>query len=83
MSYRVELTRSAENDLDSLPQMVQDRIWRRILALGDNPWPPGTVKIGAHRYRLRAGDYRAIYDVDDRAQRVLIRRAGHRKDIYR
>lgn len=83
MTYRVEMTRSAERDLNALPRAA-DRIRARIVGLAEDPRPRGSIKIGPpNRRRLRIGDYRAIYDVDDRAQLVVIREAGHRKDIYR
>ena len=84
MSYRVELSRRAERDLSGLLRAVADRVRLRIFTLADDPRPRGSAKIASpDRWRLRVGDYRAIYDIDDRAQLVIVQRVGHRKDVYR
>lgn len=84
MSYRVELSRLAERNLGALPNTIAERIRPRLLALAQDPRPRGSIKIGQpERRRLRIGDYRAFYDVDDGAQHVMVVRVGHRKDVYR
>lgn len=83
MSYRVDRSRLAEHQLAALPSAVRERIRPHVLALAEEPRPRGSRKIGpGDRRRLRVGDYRVIYDVDDRSQTVTVR-VGHRKDIYR
>lgn len=55
-----------------------------IDALAEDPKPPGAIKLqGREGYRLRVGDYRVLYRVDDEAQEVLITRVGHRRNVYR
>ncbi|WP_404980599.1 type II toxin-antitoxin system RelE family toxin [Carboxydichorda subterranea] len=50
----------------------------------DNPRPPGVRKLtGRDGWRLRVGDYRVIYDVDDESRRVTVLHIGHRRDVYR
>ncbi|MHB0887045.1 MAG: type II toxin-antitoxin system RelE family toxin [Bacillota bacterium] len=56
----------------------------RIQALSDNPRPPGGEKLsGQERYRIRQGDYRILYEVDDARQAVTIVKIGHRREVYR
>ena len=84
MAYRVKLKRSAEKELDALQTNVRDRIIKRLLALEDNPRPSGIKKLqGEESYRLRVGDYRLLYTVDDRVKKVLILAVGHRREVYR
>lgn len=84
MPYRVEITTSAERDLKRLPKPVAQRIGRRLLALADQPRPRGVKKLKPSPfYRLRVGDYRVIYEVDDKAQQVRILRIRHRREVYR
>lgn len=74
---------SARRDLDSLDPQVFRRIKPRILALGANPRPGGCVKLTAGEgYRIRAGDYRVLYRVDDRS-RIVFYRVKHRREAYR
>ena len=86
MSYTIQFKPAAVRDLRKLPKAVQKRIAAEIDALACNPRPPGidTLKgeAGAF-YRLRVGDYRVIYQVQDRPLLVLVLRAGHRREVYR
>ena len=61
------------------------RIRDRIETLADNPRPPGTVKLTAedNLYRVRVGDYRIVYRIEDKRLVVLIVRIGHRREVYR
>ena len=66
------------------PAQLHDRISRKLLELEDNPRPHGIQKLhGQDRYRIRIGDYRVLYIIDDRAQTVEIVAVGHRRDVYR
>lgn len=82
--YRLLIKRSAERDLRRLPRPIFQRINRRLLALGEDPRPPGVRKLkGAlEGWRLRVGDYRVVYLIDDTAQSVTIVRVRHRRDVY-
>ncbi len=82
--YELLVKRSAEKELKQLNDADHDRIVKRLLALADNPRPVGSVKLAGHEiYRLRIGNYRALYTVDDRAKIIEIISVGHRKEIYR
>lgn len=85
MSYRIEFVRSAERSLASLPQSDQRQIAKRVEALSQNPRPPGTKKLrgSEHTYRIRVGDYRVIYVVEDERVIVTVVRIAHRRDVYR
>ncbi len=83
--YHLRLKRTAETDLRRLPKPLFERINERILALRKDPRPPGVRKLeGAlEGWRIRVGDYRVIYQIDDAAQIVTIVRVRHRRDVYR
>jgi mRNA interferase RelE/StbE len=81
---QIELTRAAERGLAALPKPVQRRMDAAILALAEEPHPHGSKKLRGEEslYRIRIGDYRAIYRVDDDRLIVLVINVGNRKDIY-
>ncbi|MFC1482569.1 type II toxin-antitoxin system RelE/ParE family toxin [Myxococcota bacterium] len=83
--YRVQLTRAAARDLRGLPRGGQRRIDAAIMSLAEHPRPPGCVKLrGADDlYRVRVGDYRIVYQIEDEVLTVLVIRIGHRRDVYR
>ena len=84
MAYTVILKRSAEKELDRLPVQLHERIARKLLELEDNPRPRGVQKLhGEDGFRIRVGDFRVLYVIDDRAQTVEIVAVGHRRDVYR
>jgi mRNA interferase RelE/StbE len=56
----------------------------RINGLATEPRPPGAEKLSGHeKYRIRQGDYRVLYSIDDGAQTVTVVKIGHRRDVYR
>ena len=83
--YRIESTSAAAKQLRKLPNDVLIRVDQAIFALSANPRPPGIKKLRAQtdRFRIRIGNYRVIYEIDDDKLVVLIVDVGHRKDIYR
>ena len=85
MRYRIEFTSTALRDLRALPRNVQRRIDARILALADNPRPPGVKKLADTEclYRLRVGDYRVVYQILDDRLIIVVVRLGHRREVYR
>lgn len=84
MAYSVRLKPRAERDLDRLPLPVARRIWQRLLDLEEEPRPRGATKLkGEEGYRIRIGDYRVVYLVDDRQLVVDIVRIAHRREAYR
>ena len=84
MPYAVYLKRSAEKELDRLPVEVHDRIVKRLISLRNNPRPPGTKKLfGREGYRIRVGNYRILYIINEKEKKVEIVSVAHRKEVYR
>lgn len=84
MPYTITLKRSAERELDELSDEIFTRITDLIQELELDPRRPGSKKLrGSNSYRVRVGDYRIIYTIDDRLEIVEIVAIGHRRDIYR
>ncbi len=84
MSYSVVFTSSAARDLRRLPEDVRRRVVAALQGLANDPRPPGCVKLsGGDEWRIRVGDYRVVYRVDDTARQVTVTRIGHRRDVYR
>jgi mRNA interferase RelE/StbE len=85
MSCRVITTPQANRQFEKLDRQFQDRVRRAIEALADNPRPMGCVKLSGPEgwYRIRVGDYRIIYDIQDRQLVVIVIRIGHRREVYR
>lgn len=82
-SYSVEVGRSAAKELDALPAKDGLRLLRRIQSLADDPRPPGAIRLSAReRYRLREGDYRILYEIEDRTLRVVVLAVAHSRDAY-
>ncbi|HWQ93242.1 MAG TPA: type II toxin-antitoxin system RelE/ParE family toxin [Clostridia bacterium] len=84
-TYRVELRGSADRELSRLDRQVVERMVQAIDALGEQPRPVGVRKLtGAeHTYRIRVGDYRVVYTIDDARKLVIVERVRHRSDAYR
>jgi mRNA interferase RelE/StbE len=88
LPYQVELTRKAQRQLDALPAKEAVRVARALFELEDNPRPRGAQKLAgtaAPMWRIRVGDYRAIYSVSDPARRVIVLRVARRRpgETYR
>lgn len=84
MAYSLFIEAKADKELGKLPTEVQERIDEAIDGLADDPQPPGSRKLrGRDGRRLRVGDYRVLYAVDDAEMTVTVIRVGHRKDVYR
>ncbi len=83
MSYGLHIVPSVEKEMSRLPTTVQARFSKRILSLGDNPCPRGVRKLsGREEYRLRVGDYRILYVINDRSHTVTILAVGHQREVY-
>jgi mRNA interferase RelE/StbE len=76
------LAASAEKELDGLPSTVVARIVPRIERLAAAPRPPGCKKLrgGDNEWRIRVGDYRIVYEIDDSARTVDVTRIAHRRE---
>ena len=85
MQYSILLRPAAVRDLKSLPFRVRSRSEKAIGRLADDPRPPGTKKlIGFDKeWRLRVGDYRILYIINDAEQQIVIARVAHRREAYR
>lgn len=83
-SYSLEIKFSAQKELDALDNAVFARIDRKILALADNPRPAGCKKLKGHKdhWRIRVGDWRVLYIIDDASRHVSITRVAHRREVY-
>jgi len=83
MRYRVILPKSVQKELDRLPDDTANRVLARLAALETNPRPPDVKELkGRNGWRIRIGDYRAIYEVHDSAFQVLVITVGHRREVY-
>ena len=84
-SYPIEFTRPAERDLRRLDRMMVPRVVQAIDALAQEPRPPGVRKLvgSEHTYRIRVGDYRVVYLLEDKAPGGLVVRIRHRGEVYR
>ena len=85
MPYSISYKPSAAKALRKLHPTEQKRIVRAIEALAMTPRPPGTIQLagGNGELRIRVGDYRVIYDIEDDVLVVLVLRIGHRGDVYK
>jgi mRNA interferase RelE/StbE len=83
--YEVLLERSAERDIRRLTAQVFQRIIPHIKALAEDPKPPGCRKIAGSKndWRIRIGEYRVIYEIDEHAEAVKVMRIRQRKEAYR
>ena len=84
VSYRIEYANGVDKDFRKIPVKFADRIAASIDKLAANPRPPGCVKLVGFdsEYRIRVGDYRIIYQINDNVLVILVLEIGHRKDIY-
>jgi mRNA interferase RelE/StbE len=85
MRYNIDVKPSAKKALAKIPNPHRGRIAKRIDRLADDPRPADAKKLSANAslYRVRVGDYRIIYQVEDDALLVLVVRIGTRGDVYR
>ena len=83
-SYSVLIKASAAKELERLPDKPRRQIAKKIHALAEHPRPVGCEKLtGDELYRIRQGDYRVVYSIEDMALTVLIIRVGNRREVYR
>jgi mRNA interferase RelE/StbE len=85
VNYTVELARSTYSEIRRLPAKVVQRIMEAMQGLQEDPRPPGCKKLAGEfvTFRIRVGDYRVIYEIDDAESKVLVSRIRHRKDAYK
>ena len=85
MAYTILLAPPAERQLKALAPPIQKRLVKRLKTLRDYPRPHGVKKFAGEDdlYRIREGDYRIIYTIEDKKLIVLVVKIGDRKEIYR
>lgn len=82
--YSIFFKESVRKDFAAIPKNDLQRIMERIAALAENPRPPGAEKLsGQEKYRIRQGNYRIIYAIDDGVLIVMVVKVGHRREVYR
>ncbi len=82
--YQVVINKKAQKEIDALPTYIKENVDEHILALGDNPRPAGCIKLKGedNLYRIRVGDYRVVYAIEDEIRIVEIVKVAHRKEVY-
>ena len=84
MTYSLEILRPAQKALSKVSPSHRERIISAISGLSHDPRPVGYIKLsGRDGYRIRVGDYRVIYEIEENRLKVLVIALGHRRDIYR
>lgn len=84
MPYKIFIERNAEKDFRKIPKAIRERINSIIIKLKYNPKPLSVRKISGSEnyYRIRMGDYRIIYEINDKEKKINIFRIRHRKEAY-
>jgi mRNA interferase RelE/StbE len=83
-AYRIFIKNSAARELEGLAKKDLAKVLSRIEALGENPRPAGAEKLaGVELWRIRQGDYRILYSIEDDHLTVWIVKVGQRRDVYR
>ncbi|MDO8793727.1 MAG: type II toxin-antitoxin system RelE/ParE family toxin [Vicinamibacterales bacterium] len=83
-NYRLAVKRSASKEITHLPKVDCQRVVGKIQALARDPRPHGCEKLsGAEKYRVRQGDYRILYEINDSSRTVTVVKVGNRKEVYR
>lgn len=79
------VSRRAEKQFKALHQQIQDRLQPRIDALAENPRPVNVTKLEGeeNQYRIRVGNYRIVYEIQDPVLLIILLRIGHRREVYR
>jgi mRNA interferase RelE/StbE len=83
VSYTVQLLPAAVRAIRKLPPEARTRVAAAIELLGDDPRPPAAKKLtGRPEWRVRTGDYRVLYRIEDSVLTIVIVHAGHRREVY-
>jgi len=86
MTYSIVMLSSARKSMADLPKRDRIRVDERIMGLAQNPRPPGSIPLkgqGHRLWRLRAGDYRILYQIEDDRLFVIVVEVAHRREVYR
>lgn len=83
-SYKLVIKKSVAKDLRKIPKQDVERVLARIRSLADDPRPLGAEKLsGEEKYRVRQGNYRVLYTIDDIEVCVVVVKVGRRREVYR
>ena len=83
MNYKVIIPKGVRKTMNALPEKIQRRVVETLELLESDPRPIGTKRLrGKNGWRIRVGDYRLVYVIDDSDKVVLLTKVGHRKDVY-
>ena len=83
-NFRINLKGQAAKEIEAVPRKDRLRIIRKIHDLASDPRPPGCEKLsGEEKFRLRQGNYRILYSIEDCESMVLVVKVGHRRNVYR
>lgn len=84
MTYKISILRKAQKQLAKIPASDYKKVKQVILNLANDPRPPGSKKLkGRPGWRIRQGDYRVIYEIQDHLLIITVLDVGNRRDIYR
>ncbi len=85
MTYTIIIPKAVQKQLDALPDDIYQRIAVKVQQLAENPRPDGVVKLkgSENEYRIRIGDYRVRYEIEDEELKILLLQCKHRKEVYR
>ena len=83
VGYKLSISKKASKELEKLPDTILKKLYVKLTQLPQNPFPTYSKKLkgSAHSYRIREGDYRVIYEVEE--QEIIIMSVGHRREVYR
>lgn len=82
--YKLGFKRSAEKELRAIPKIDLQRLLHKIESLPMNPRPHGSQKLSTQElYRIRQGDWRIVYFIDDKEKHIEVIKIGHRREVYR
>ena len=82
--YKIVFRKSVARDMRGIPSRDLRRILKTIDSLSGDPRPAGAERLsGQERYRVRQGNYRIIYEINDKEVIVIVVKVGHRRDVYR
>lgn len=83
-AYNIYFKESARKELNAIPKRDLQRVMERIATLAENPCPAGSEKLcGQERYRIRQGNYRILYSIQDGELTIWVVKVGHRREVYR
>ncbi|HAX79409.1 MAG TPA: type II toxin-antitoxin system mRNA interferase toxin, RelE/StbE family [Cyanobacteria bacterium UBA11372] len=85
MTYTVIIPKIVQKQIDSLPEDIYERVIEKLQQLAEDPCPSGVVKLKGtdNEYRIRIGDYRVLYEINDEELIILLLQCKHRRDAYR